>query len=224
MKSYTMSFCLACLSLLTLTLTACQANTSNGGASTGVSAGAGGGGPNGGTVAMPGEGRDITAEFLKTYVGTFVDPEFGEGISLGADGSYSTTEDRQVGYETDPAIPYPTLCTYKMTGKLTVVISRSAAARIKYMRYADTVIETNITHIDLIASPSNSAHCDTFIARQQKAIDAANGAITDTTFAELLNPNQIRLHTSGGGDYVDGGPRTPSTLDEVHNRVDTEKK
>ena len=42
--------------------------------------------------------------------------------------------------------------------------------------------------------------------------------LTYSISMELLNDNQLRLHTSGGGDYIGQEEKTPSILDEVFTR------
>ncbi len=59
------------------------------------------------------EGKDITAIFLATYTGKFVEGDFKESVTTGADGSIAIQRVRQVGFENNKDVPYPTVCEPK---------------------------------------------------------------------------------------------------------------
>ncbi len=153
------------------------------------------------------DGTILTTKFLNSYSGEFVDVEQGrnEELVISKDGSIKTSWSRQVGYENDKDVPYPTVCEYAQVGHIEKVYERSELARRKYQHHLPYVIEVKISRVELNPRTS-SPSCKTFATRNAKG--------TYSYYVELINENHIRLHNSGGGDYDGKGTRTPSTLDE----------
>ncbi len=162
------------------------------------------------------DGDPITRQFLSKWTGTFRDENRRESLVIASDGSFEHREYRQVG-TAGGAIPYPTTCNFVEKGKISEVIARSSKARSYYTEFATHVIIVQISEVtlldDLHASSGDSA-CQEF--RRQRM---AAGAYVMDYYAEVPAAGQIRLHTSGGADFVPGGTRTPSTLDEIYTRV-----
>jgi len=164
---------------------------------------------------------DITTDFLKQYIGKFVD-ETGESYLIQSNGAIENLSTRQVGGISNSKVPYPTVCSYVQTGKISSVVQRDPLDRQDYMDYATHIIEGNYNDISLTDVPgedptTTNPNCQLFL-QEEKASLAANPS-TYSLYSELLGPDSFRLHTSGGGDYQQGGPRTPSTLDEVFVRI-----
>lgn len=204
-----MKISIALTALAALTLSACAGGNSARSSGAGVA------------EDLP-PGNNITASFLQTYSGKFVDSEFGESLVIQPDGTMVESQVRQVGREDDPRVPYQTVCNFAKTGTILGVIERGDDDRKNYMDYATHEIVFQVTEIKLIAplgNTPNDKHCADFINEMNEDMAKDGGSLQWTLYSELLGPDQIRLHTSGGGDYVPGKPRTPSTLDEVHIRV-----
>lgn len=164
---------------------------------------------------------DITIDFLKTYIGKFVD-EYKESYLIQSSGAVQNLQTRQVGAASNSRVPYPTVCSYIQTGKISSVVQRDPIDRKDYIDFATHIIEVEYSDISLTDVPgeeptTTNPNCQAFL-REKKASLAKN-PIAYSLYSELLGPNSFRLQTSGGGDYQQGGPRTPSTLDEVYVRV-----
>jgi len=168
------------------------------------------------------KGTDETQVFLGKYLGKFVEPDFHESLAIAADGSVSRIEDRQVGGGSDSQVPYPTVCSFVKTGKITLVEKRDMTDRQEYMDFATHVIEVQYNDIaltnELESSTTSNPNCQTFLAEMKNMI-SQRGNIQYSYYSELLSDDSFRIHTSGGGDYQQGGPRTPSTLDEVYTKA-----
>lgn len=92
------------------------------------------------------------------------------------------------------------------------------------MSYATHKIEVSYHAVALNLldkETANNPNCKNF--RDQQLKDAQSGRLNYSKYSELLSANSFRTHTSGGGDYVEGGPRTESTLDEIFVRVEDKK-
>lgn len=168
------------------------------------------------------KGIDETQLFLGKYSGKFVENDFHESLFIVADGSLIRIKKRQVGGGSDSQVPYPTVCSYVKTGKITLVERRDMADRQRYMDFATHVFEVQYNDIaltnELEASTTSNPHCQTFLA-EMKSMIAQRGSVQYSYYSELLSDESFRIHTSGGGDYQHGGPRTPSTLDEVYTKA-----
>ena len=160
------------------------------------------------------EGTLVTAEFLKTYTGRFTDKAQGEVIEISSDGRIRLKQIRQVGSRQGP-VPEQTLCTYFEDGRITGVLKRSEQRKTAYMNYADTLINISVSKVTLDRSPGAKQNppdnCEKFEKSQSRV-----GAYS--LYAEQLDPNRLRFHTAGGGDYDGKGTRTSSTLDEIFER------
>jgi len=119
---------------------------------------------------------------------------------------------RQVGREGDNSVPYPTVCHYIETSKITNLRERSTAERKQSLDFATHVMGYTVLRAELVEDDGNDEGCEEFVARQNSS------APSYSTYFEILSENEIRLHNSGGGDYKQGGDRTESTLDEVFRR------
>lgn len=163
------------------------------------------------------EGTEMKPEFLNTYMGRFTESGYGESLTIFPDGSMGRLSVRQVGREGDSKVPYPTVCSYTQDGKITSVIKRSEEGRKQWMSYATHLIEFSVTDVQLTdeleKNTTTNPNCQNFVEQQKQM--AKKGQLNYTIGAELLDNKSFRLHTSGGGDFVEGGPRTESTLDEV---------
>jgi len=167
-------------------------------------------------------GSDETQMFLSKYMGKFVEPKFHENLIIGANGTVSRLQVRQVGGTSNSKVPYPTVCSYFQTGKITLVENRDITDRQKYMDFATHLIEVQYNDIvltnELNSSTISDLNCQTFMT-EMKTMIKERGYIQYSYYTELLSDDSFRIHTSGGGDYQQGGPRTPSTLDEVYTKV-----
>lgn len=166
---------------------------------------------------------DITQLFLGDYSGKFEESVYHENFVISPDGTTSFMNVRQVGGIEGSAVPYPTVCSFVYKGKITSVEKRTLADRNEYMDYATHIItirgsEFLLTN-ELEGSTLTNPDCQTFFAEQQARFTSNGGYFKIELYSELLNKTSFRIHTSGGGDYVPGGPRTPSTLDEVFSEV-----
>lgn len=164
---------------------------------------------------------DITTEFLKTYNGKFVD-ENKEAYTIQSNGVVENLSMHQVGGGAHSQVPYPTVCSYIRIGKISSVLQRDPLDRKDYMDFATHLIELEYNDISLTDVPgeeptTTNPNCQVFL-QEKKASLEKNPSIY-SLYSELLGPDSFRLHTSGGGDYQEGGPRTPSTLDEIYVRV-----
>lgn len=170
--------------------------------------------------ASPSDGVDVTATFLKAYSGKFRESGYGETFQFTPDGRMINVQVRQVGFE-GTEVPYPTVCSFAQVGTIRV-LERSQADRAKYTDFATHVIETKIESVEFVepfyADKIQGSSCGKFVEHQRNAI-AQSGGLKYSIYTELLGPDSLRVHTSGGGDYKQGGVRTESTLDEVFERV-----
>jgi hypothetical protein len=169
----------------------------------------------------------ISADFLTKYSGKFVDPSFNESLTIFTDGSFEREESRQVGREGDAAVPYPTLCSYKQSGRIVGAVRRSDENRNHYMDYASDIIVIQVTKVEMTAplkvGYENSSNCGAFIAQESETIRTRE-YLQYSLYAELIDKDHFRLHTGGGGDSVQGKPRTESTLDESYTRISSQQK
>jgi len=158
---------------------------------------------------------DITKEFISVYGGKkFRESEHGEYFEIGKDGQILVARSRQVGHEDDPEVPYPTVCSYAEKGEIKSIKERSKDSTLEYMEYASHKIEIKVTDVSLIDPISwskNDPSCGKWIERLKSGLSYLND-----TYMELVDKKSFRTHTSGGGDYVKGGSRTESTLDELY--------
>lgn len=168
-------------------------------------------------------GVDVTQQFLNTYSGKLVEPEFHESLVINRDGSVSRMEDRQVGGGSDSQVPYETVCSYIYRGKITSVIKRSQADR-DADRWTDFATHILVMEFDSVQltdelepKTTSNPNCLKFLEETKARLASGGGHYS--IYSELLDSNTIRLQTAGGGDYVKGGPRTPSTLDEVYSKI-----
>ena len=170
-------------------------------------------------------GKVITTDFLEAYSGFFAEQELaqGESVSISADGDIIRTFTRQVGAEDSQTVPYPTVCSYTYYGEIVAVYELTEKYRTRFDPESQAFYISPETHElgyvvtnaqlnrDSPDTDSNSKHCENFIAENSYGGSYSVGM-------ELLNSDQIRLHTSGGGDYVGQEVRTESTLDEIFIR------
>jgi hypothetical protein len=153
-----------------------------------------------------------------TVEGEFVS-EKGERLIFDSDHlGFAFVLHRQVGRQ-GGTVPFPTTCTYKEMGILTRIRERTEAERQQYLDYATHEIVWTVKSMTLIDDTStsheaNGAACPTFLNEQLAAMPYEY-----KDYAEILSPDHIRMHTSGGGDYTPGHP-TPSTLDENFIKVE----
>ena len=93
------------------------------------------------------------------------------------------------------------------------------------MDFADHVIEAQFDQISLTDSLEKSTtqnpNCQKFL-QQERARIAQAGFLQYSYETELFTKDSFRTHTSGSGDYKQGGERTPSTLDENYTRIQDE--
>lgn len=201
----------ACLGLVVLT--ACSVNLQNSGAKSPVSLKAFGG--------RELKGADETQLFLSQYMGKFIEPDFREKFIIVPDGSVSRIEVRQVGGGSGSQVPYPTVCSYIKIGKITLVEKRDITDRQRYMDFATHVIEVQFSEMtltnELESSTTSNPNCITFLTEMKNKI-TRHGNVQYSYYSELLNDDSFRIQTAGGGDYQEGGVRTPSTLDEVYTK------
>ncbi|MCB9026120.1 MAG: hypothetical protein H6625_07380 [Bdellovibrionaceae bacterium] len=165
-------------------------------------------------------GQDVTEQFLAKYSGhTYTEKDFGESVTVNSDGTLKFLKTRQVGSEDNPNVPYPTVCSYEIHAKLEKVIERSDAEKNSYMSYATHEIEYKTTDYVLVDTlePDTTKRlaCKNWLELQRASIMVHPD---NNNYAELVSDSSFRLHTSGGGDFVEGGERTESTLDEVFVR------
>ncbi|MGB4971159.1 MAG: hypothetical protein WBO32_00785 [Cyclobacteriaceae bacterium] len=167
-------------------------------------------------------GGKIEPKLQEYYSGDlFEDGQFGEKIRIKGN-TIELYKVRQVGSDDNPNVPYPTVCSYVMKGKINDLYVRSAQERKEYWDLGTHQLNFTVNSVtlndELEAGTIANPHCQNFAKEmnQEEFLGYSN------TF-EILNENQIRMHTSGGGDYQQGGERTESTLDEVFTRV-TESK
>jgi len=165
------------------------------------------------------EGDDVKASFLEKYSGKFSEPDFKENVVIYSNGMMDRTEERQVGGGQDSKVPYPTVCSYTQHATIDSVIKRNDESRGRYMDYATHVIKYHVNSISLTDelehTTSTNPDCLTFLKEQQAQI---RRGLNYSLYTELLDDNTMRFQTAGGGDYHQGGQRTPSTLDEVYSR------
>lgn len=173
--------------------------------------------------SYPAFAADVTKQFLNSYSGKFVEGEFRENFVINKDGAIQRMEVRQVGGGDDSKVPYPTVCSYVYRGKINSVIKRDQADRNEYMDFATHVIEVEYDSValtdELESTTTANPDCQTFLNENLKDI-SNGGSLNYSYYSELLSADSLRTHTSGGGDYQQGGERTPSTLDEVYSRVE----
>lgn len=168
------------------------------------------------------EGNDETSQFLSKYVGKFVEDDFTESFVISADGKVVRMEVRQVSGGSDSQIPYPTVCSYIKTGKIVQVEKRDLADRQQYIDFATHVIKVQYSNIaltnELESSTTVNPNCQTFL-NEMKGKISRQGNIWYSYYSELLSDDSFRIQSAGGGDYQQGGPRTPSTLDEIYTKM-----
>lgn len=167
------------------------------------------------------QGISVTTNFLATYPGRFVDAKFGESVTIGSDGSIAIQSMRQVGSDDNKEVPYPTVCSYVQTGHVQEIIERYESDRERYLSYATHIFVLSISKVEinniLHTNTMSNVHCHHFVKQQMAALHPDSPP--HRIYGDLLDHDSFRLHTSGGGDTVDGQPRTESTLDEVYVRV-----
>ncbi|MCB9026121.1 MAG: hypothetical protein H6625_07385 [Bdellovibrionaceae bacterium] len=173
--------------------------------------------------ASEGEANGKVEAKLQEYFSgdTFEDDQFGEKIRIQGN-SIELHKVRQVGSDDNPNVPYPTVCSYVVKGKINDLYVRSEQERKEYWDLGTHQLSFTFNSVsltdDLEAGTVANPHCQNFAKEmnQEAYLGYSN------TF-EVLNENQIRMHTSGGGDYTQGGERTESTLDEVFTRINESK-
>ncbi len=164
-------------------------------------------------------GKNITPQFLSSNSGAFIDPQDGSKLAINSDGTFAYAITRQVGSKDDQEVPYGTNgmdCRYIEHGKITKVYERSTESKKRYMDIATHVILMDVNQVELVQNSKDNTSeeiCQKFAKRQNSKVP-----LKYDRYSEVLSNNQIRLHTSGGGDYNQGGPRTESTLDENYYR------
>jgi hypothetical protein len=151
---------------------------------------------------------DVTASFLQTYAGTFVDNASLDSqttsVTIGSDGTFEVQEIRQVGGA--DGVPYPTTCSYfnhgKALGVFQVSSSKQCEALVPGDSAATSILVYEITQVSVndaypSASPATSPGCQAF----QKAIDqqAASGELTYSVDLALMGPAAFRFEDSGSG-------------------------
>ena len=173
-------------------------------------------------------GVDVTSDFLSQYNGEYKEQiednsEQGEGLKVSRDGSIEVTKVRQVGSEDNPAIPYPTVCSFILKGQIRYVLElyRENRQRINPSNNETYFIPATheMTFTVESAELTNSLHSETTSSQGcQNFIEQMNNTLPNYSYQmELFGSGTLRLHTHGGGDY-NGGERTESTLDEVFMR------
>lgn len=172
-------------------------------------------------------GQNVTADFLESHSGEFTEADFGETLSIFADGDIELKEVRQVGSEESTTVPYPTSCTYMMYGKIIAVFELFESRRTSVDKQTGESYLIPTTHImDFVVNrvqwigTYDSTFPDRDTERCQIFEDEMNsyGSLSYSYDLEVLSDDQLRLHTSGGGDSVGRKERTESTLDELFQR------
>tara|TARA_Y100001935_G_C17302948_1_gene510447 strand:- start:441 stop:1055 length:615 start_codon:yes stop_codon:yes gene_type:complete len=124
---------------------------------------------------------------------------------------------RQVGSNNNPEVPYPTVCKYRINGRLMSLFERSPEEVGSYMPYASHELSFQTTSVELLPDANST---DKYLDRCQAMVNKMNSTQPwYSIYFEVLSENRVRFHTSGGGDYESGQPRTESTLDEVYTRL-----
>lgn len=172
-------------------------------------------------------GKDVTQQFLSDYNGDFVEQQgrsdSGERMSINRDGQIEVLKIRRVGSKNNPAIPYPTVCSYYLTGQVRYVVELSEENRQRLSETGSTysipethritfsVSEVTLTD-ELESGTTTNEACLNFQEQMNQTLPVY------TYGMELFGSGTLRLHTNDVGDF-EGGERTESTLDEVYTRI-----
>ena len=164
------------------------------------SGGSGGGGPSSAVVSgyLDAGCTDSTGSFLATYAGTFADAAMTTTMTMGASGSLSLQETRQVG-GTVSGVPYPTDCTYVNQGEILGVFSAGASAQCQKRLGSDPgatdVLVYSVSQVTIPAPVSPA--CQTFAdAVNQRA---GGGGLTYSVPVRTIDANSFQFEDNGSG-------------------------
>ena len=139
------------------------------------------------------EGTIITQKFLASNSGTFIDPEQKGTFTINSDGSFKKGGAFQVGGDVGE-VRYPTVCRYSISGVITKVYERSAAARDNYTDYATHLMKITVNkfELDRTSGENNTlANCEKYENQQNAQLP-----LLYSYYSEVISGNHIRLHNS----------------------------
>lgn len=153
--------------------------------------------------------------FVSSAAITMVDKEYGEAFEIQPDQTFNRLFIRQVGSEKSRRVPYPTTCTYVEAGKL--LAFREILPQERRMDIETHIMIAEIREVSLVnRGPASQDQGDA--CRRYEADANARTPFFMNTHVEVFNSKKIRLHTSGSGNYKNGGARTSGDLDENFER------
>lgn len=135
-------------------------------------------------------------------------------IEWKSDNTLIINYNRQVGYSMDATLPYPTICNYRVTANIIDLYERTDEQRKAYFGLATHKMTYQYKNVEILENENNDNACGEFAKRSNEKLPSY------TEYFEILdyNASVIRIHSSGGGAYQQGGKRTSGDLDEVFVR------